>query len=97
MLLSHTMTVKTSISLTDQQEAFARSLVEKGRYASLSAVLQHGLDLLRAQTEREELELEVLRAALRKRAEGPFVPLEEPGALSRSVIAEARRKYGVSD
>ena len=38
------MTVKTSISLTDSQEAFARNLVERGRYPSLSAVLQHGLE-----------------------------------------------------
>ena len=38
------MTVKSSISLTDEQHAFARALVEAGRYASLSAVLQRGVD-----------------------------------------------------
>ena len=38
------MTVKSSISLTDEQDTFARALVEKGRYGSLSAVLQQGLD-----------------------------------------------------
>ncbi|GCA52348.1 hypothetical protein KGO5_04813 [Sinorhizobium sp. KGO-5] len=33
------MSVKSSISLTDQQDAFARSLVESGRYSSMSSVL----------------------------------------------------------
>jgi Arc/MetJ-type ribon-helix-helix transcriptional regulator len=29
------MSVKSSISLTDQQDAFTRSLVESGRYSSI--------------------------------------------------------------
>ena len=33
------MAIKSSISLADEQHAFARSLVEAGRYPSLSAVL----------------------------------------------------------
>lgn len=41
------MTVKTSVSLTDTQDAFARELVERNRYPGLSAALQHGLGLLR--------------------------------------------------
>lgn len=36
------MTFKASASLTDSQEAFARALVEQGRFPSLGAVLQHG-------------------------------------------------------
>ena len=36
------MTVKASISLTDAQDAYARSLVKGGRYPSLSAVLATG-------------------------------------------------------
>lgn len=91
------MTVETSISLTDQQEAFARALVEAGRYASLSAVLQHGLDLLRAQAEQEDQDRDALRAALRKRAQGPFAPMETEGALSAQIIAEAKAKHGVPD
>ena len=34
------MTVKASVSLSEAQAAFARRLVEEGRYASLSAVVQ---------------------------------------------------------
>jgi Arc/MetJ-type ribon-helix-helix transcriptional regulator len=41
------MTAKTSISLTDEQESYARSLVERGQFSNLSAVLQHGLEMLR--------------------------------------------------
>ena len=58
------MTAKTSISLTDAQEVFARDLVERGRYPSLSAVLQHGLELLRTQREAEEADTAALRALL---------------------------------
>ena len=36
------MTVKSSISLTDEQHSFARELVDAGRYSSVSAVLQQG-------------------------------------------------------
>ncbi len=52
------MSVKPSISLTDQQDAFARSLVETGCYSSLSSVLQQGLELLRQKTEAEAAETE---------------------------------------
>jgi antitoxin ParD1/3/4 len=67
------MTVKTSVSLTDSQEAFARELVEKGRFPSLSAVLQHGLELLRSEKELEEAELAALRALLKTRRSGEFI------------------------
>lgn len=83
------MTVKTSISLTDQQEAFARRLVAAGRYPSLSAVLQHGLELLRQETESREAETEALRELLRRRAQGPFVRAED---FSRRVDAMLERK-----
>jgi antitoxin ParD1/3/4 len=89
------MTVKTSISLTDQQEAFARSLVERGHYPSLSAVLQHGLEMLRAETERRDLDMEALRAALRKRAEGETLDEAETRAMMQRVIARVNEDNGV--
>ena len=66
------MSVKASISLTDSQDAFARALVAEGRYASLSAVLQQGLELLRHQTEAAALETAALRALLAERQAGPM-------------------------
>jgi antitoxin ParD1/3/4 len=80
------MTVKTSVSLTDSQEAFARELVERGRYPSLSAVLQHGLELLRSERELEEAELAALRALLKTRRDGAFVPVDEGRARTQRMI-----------
>ena len=70
------MTVKTSISLTDEQEAYARSLVERGRYSSLSAVLQHGLDMLRRDDEAHASKIQALQELIDRRRTGPLVPLE---------------------
>jgi len=49
------MTVKSSISLTDEQHSFAKELVEAGRYLSVSAVLQQGIDLLRQRMQDDDL------------------------------------------
>ena len=56
------MSVKASVSMSENQDAFVKSLVAQGRYASASAVVQQGLELLRAKTEREEAEIAALRA-----------------------------------
>lgn len=66
------MTIKASVSISQAQDAFARSLVASGRFASVSAVVQHGLEMLRAQTEREQAELAALRAFFEERRAGPF-------------------------
>lgn len=84
------MTVKTSISLTDSQEAFARDLVERGRYPSLSAVLQHGLEKLREETVAQEAELAALRALLEERAKGPFMSMEESSAEIKEIVADLK-------
>lgn len=86
------MTVKTSISLTDSQEAFARDLVARGRYPSLSAVLQHGLEMLRTQKEAEEAELEALRALITERRKGPFISIEEGQARTKAMIARKKAR-----
>lgn len=85
------MTVKTSVSLTDAQEAYARSLVESGRYSSLSAVLQRGLDLLRSESEAAEAEVAALRALLKKRRVGKFVSDDEARRQTKDMIARKRR------
>ena len=70
------MAVKTSISLTEAQGADARSLVASGRYASVSAVLQRGLEMLRRDTEAHEAEVGALRALIEQRLAEPSEPLE---------------------
>lgn len=71
------MTVKSSISLSDEHHAFARAQVQDGRFASVSAVVQHGLDLLRQRAEDEQLERAALKALLAERLAGPFVTADE--------------------
>jgi antitoxin ParD1/3/4 len=82
------MTVKTSISLTDAQEAYARGLVDQGRYPSLSAVLQQGLEMLRLETEAKDAEIAALRALLEERAKGEFISMEEGRKQTERMIAE---------
>lgn len=89
------MTVKASISLTDAQERFARRLVAEGRFSSLSAVMQHGLDRLRQEVEREEAEREALRALLEERRRGPFVPMDEFRERTERMIARKRAESGL--
>ncbi|MCZ0943818.1 MAG: type II toxin-antitoxin system ParD family antitoxin [Gammaproteobacteria bacterium] len=70
------MAVKSSISLTDEQHAFARALVETGHYASLNAILQHGVNLLRQRMDAEELETAALRELLSRREAYSNGPIE---------------------
>jgi antitoxin ParD1/3/4 len=88
------MTVKSSISLTDSQDAFVRSLVEQGRYPSASAVLQQGLELLRLKTEGEEIEVEALRDLLGERREGAFVSGSTMKGRIAAVADKKRRAHG---
>jgi antitoxin ParD1/3/4 len=85
------MTVKSSISLTDEQDAFVRALVAEGRFPSASAVLQQGIDMLRRQMEADEADVAALRAILRERDVGPFVSAEEMRARTEAMIARKRR------
>ena len=87
------MSVKASISLTEHQNEFARSLVEKGRYPSLSAVMQRGLELL----EDEMSEKEALRVLLEERMKGPFISMEESDARIEAIIAAKKAEYGLED
>jgi antitoxin ParD1/3/4 len=85
------MTAKTSISLTDEQEAFARALVESGQYPSLSAVLQRGLEMLRHDSEMRETELQALRALIDQRRAGNFVDLDAGEAEASAMLARKRK------
>ncbi|MBK5568923.1 type II toxin-antitoxin system ParD family antitoxin [Ensifer adhaerens] len=85
------MSVKSSISLTDQQDAFARSLVESGRYPSMSSVLQHGLELLRQKTESEAVETAALRELVQQRLNGPMISATEIESRVAAMIERKRR------
>jgi len=86
------MTAKTSISLTNDQDAYARSLVESGQYPSLSAVLQRGLEMLRRDTEMRDAELQALRSLIDQRRAGAFVDLDVGEAETRAMLNRKRNK-----
>ena len=71
------MTVKPTISLTDQAHEFARSLVDQGKFASLSAVVQHGLQLIQREEAEHKARLDAIRADLDRRAETPSLSTDE--------------------
>lgn len=92
------MTAKSSISLTDTQYAFAKAMVECGRYPSISAVLQQGVDLLRQKLDEEEAETAALRQLLARRRDGPFIDGAEMGERIHAMVSRKRRhRRGISD
>jgi antitoxin ParD1/3/4 len=58
------MVIKSSVSLRADQHAFARALDARGRFPSMSAVVQHGLDLLLQRANGPFISAEDLRSAL---------------------------------
>lgn len=89
------MSVKASVSISDQQDSFARRLVEEGRYASLSAVVQRGLELLRQETELKDAELAALRDLLAERAQGEFISVEDGKDRTAAMIAARKADCGL--
>ena len=89
------MTIKSSISLTDEQHAFARTLVEAGRFPSVSAVLQHGVEVLRQQMEGDALERAALADLLTKRRSGKFISGSAMDARLARMLTKKRRTHGV--
>lgn len=89
------MTVKASISLTDAQDRFARRLVAEGRFSSVSAVMQHGLDRIRQEVESEEAERAALRALLEDRRHGRFVAVDEFRNRAGRMIEKKRAGNGL--
>jgi len=82
------LTVKSSISLTDKQYAFAKALVDTGRYASVSAVIQQSIEQLRQHMEVEDLERRALYEILSRRRSGEFVGAEEMDKRLRRMLAD---------
>ena len=88
------VTVKSSISLTNSQDAFVRELVEQGRYPSASAALQQGLELLRIKTEGEDVEAAALRKLAGVRREGEFVSGTAMKGRISVIAGKKRRAHG---
>jgi antitoxin ParD1/3/4 len=76
------MTVEAKVSLTEDEEAYARALVEQGRFPNLSAVLQRGLSKLREELDPIDRHLS---GVIRPRVDGPFVVLVQPTSTTYGV------------
>lgn len=91
------MTVKTTVSFSEDQDAFVARLIASGRFASRSAVFQAGLDRLRRDIEDEEVEREALRALIaERRAEAPIDGAAMDARLE-TLFADRRRRLGLAD
>ena len=82
------MTVRPTVSLTDQAHEFARGLVASGKFASLGAVVQHGLRLVEREEAEHRARLDAIRADLDRRAEQPSIMAEEMDARLAAWRAE---------
>ena len=69
--------IKSSVSLREDQHAFAKALVDAGRFPSVSAVLQQGLDLLRQQDADAQADRAALQVLLQQRANGSFISADQ--------------------
>ncbi|MCB1342858.1 MAG: hypothetical protein KDK24_17680 [Pseudooceanicola sp.] len=91
------MTVKISISLTDQQAEYARQQVEKGLFPSTSAVIQNVLETKRREDEEYEAQKAAFFAMLDERRKGPHVDAETFDRMVDDMLAEESRKLGLED
>ncbi len=90
------LTVKSSISLTDEHHAFVKALVDSGRYSSVSAIIQQSIEQLRQRLEVEDLERRALYEVLARRRSVEFVGAEEMDERLTRMLADKRRAHGVS-
>ncbi len=91
------MSVKASVSITEQQNAFARDLVAKGRYSSISAVVQQGIEMLREENDLKEIEFSALKTLLIERSKGPFTPIKKHDPWIKNIITEKLLADDVDD
>lgn len=91
------MTVKSSISLTDDQHSFAKALVDAGRFPSVSAVLQQGVELLRRQMGDEALERAALAEVIAQRRSGKFVSGSKMDDRLTRMLTRKRQAHAVRD
>ena len=78
--------VKKSITVTDQQDAWIKTQIEKGDYGNESEVLR---DLIRRE-QNQNAEIEAIRAALIK-AEGRGLSTRTPDEIKQAVQKRLRK------
>ncbi|WP_377293255.1 type II toxin-antitoxin system ParD family antitoxin [Rhizobium sp. SG2393] len=89
------MIAKASISLSEQQAAFARQLVEDGRFASVSEVVERGLELVREETEHGKADMAALRRLIAERRAGPTVSMDDSRREIEAMLAAKKARLGL--
>ena len=65
------MTVKSAVSFIDEHHAFAKAAVERGEFASVSAVVAAGIQRLPDEEDERSAMLDAVAEEIRRRAETP--------------------------
>ena len=89
------MTIKSSVSLTDDQYTFAKALVAAGQFPSVSAVLQQGVEILRQKREDEILERQALRTLLASRVQQPRLDVASFDQRLSQMLDAKQRAHGL--
>lgn len=82
------MTVKSAVSFIDEHHAFARAMVDRGEFASVSAVVAAGIQRLREEEVERRAMLDAMAEEVRRRAEAPDEEFTEHVAGDFSTILE---------
>jgi antitoxin ParD1/3/4 len=82
------MIAELTVSLADQAHELARGLVAGGKFASLSAVVQHGFRLVECEEVEHRARLDAIRADLDRRAGQTSITAEEMDARLATWRAE---------
>ena len=79
------MTVKSAVSFIDEHHAFAKAAVERGEFASVSAVVAAGIQRLRDEEDERGAMVDAMSEEIRRRAETPDDKFVEhvPGGFAR--------------
>ena len=79
------MTVKSAVSFVDEHHAFAKAAVERGEFASVSAVVAAGIQRLRDEEAERRAMLNAMAEEIRRRVETPDEEFVEhvPGDFSK--------------
>ena len=79
------MTVKSAVSFIDDHHAFAKAAVDRGEFASVSAVVAAGIQRLRDEEGERRVMLAAMAEEIRRRAETPDGEFVEhaPGDFTR--------------
>ena len=80
------MSKTTPVVLDDHFTAFVAASVDQGRYASVSEVVQAGLELLERENKRQALR----EALIEAEESGPAMPFD-----SQAFLADIHAKYGL--